>query len=429
MSASSAVRQFEERGAQLPGSAELTPRRRAALARFEALGLPGRRIESWRYTDLTPLSSKSLDYVAAAPPADVVRLADQAVANLALDPAAARLVFVDGYCIDGLSSRTAEPCVRVDLLRARPEALVDGDAAAEPALAALNQAFARDGAEIHATGVVARPLAIVVIGSGRGLASQLRFRMQLAPSARLVVTLHLIDLAAAGESWLNMVTDAALADGSRLDLLRVQRHGTNSYSTDLTRARIDSGARLFAGSVEAGGHLVRHEFELCLDGPGASAEVGGLALTRGRQHCDTRIAVDHRAPHTTSRQYYRSIAADSSRSVFNGKVTVREDAQHIDARQENHSLLLSPRAEVDSKPELEIYADQVACSHGATVGELDEEALFYLRARGIDERSARDILTEAFAAVILAGFANDDFRTRARTVVADWLGSYAGTGD
>ncbi len=429
MSVSAAGRQFEERGAQLPGNGKLPGLRRAALARFEAQGWPSRKIESWRYTDLSPLSSKSFDYVAAAPPAEVLALAADAVAGLALDPDATRLVFVDGCCVEALSSRKSESGLEVNVLGTRPEALLAGDVPSESALAALNRAFARDGAEILATGAVTRPVVIVGIGSGRGLAQQLRFRIALARGARLAIVEHRLELADAGEAWLNSVTDIELAEDSRLDLLRLQRHGTNQYSTDLARVRVGADAKFVAGSVKAGGRLVRHELEIELIGPGAAADISGLALTSGREHCDTRIAVDHRAPRTMSRQNYRSIANDSSRSIFNGKVTVREQAQHIDARQENHSLLLSSKAEVDSKPELEIYADQVACSHGATVGELDDEALFYLRSRGIEDRAARAILTEAFAAVILASFGNDDFRSRTQAAVAEWLGVHAGRSD
>ena len=314
----------------------------------------------------------------------------------------------------------------MNLLGRKPEALIAGDVPGESALAALNQAFARDGAEILAAGALTRPVAIVVIGSGRGLAQQLRFRISLASGARLTVVEHRIELANAEEAWLNSVTDIDLAGNSRLELLRLQRHGTNQYSTDLARVRVDAGAKFVAGSVKAGGRLVRHELEISLDGPGAAADVSGLALTRGREHCDMRVAVDHRAPRTTSRQNFRAIANDSSRSIFNGKVTVRERAQHIDARQENHSLLLSAKAEVDSKPELEIYADQVACSHGATVGELDDEALFYLRSRGIEDRAARAILTEAFAAAVLDGFGDGDFRSRARAAAVECLAAPAG---
>jgi Fe-S cluster assembly protein SufD len=424
MSPTAAVRQFEERGALLPGKGMLPTLRRAALARFEAQGLPTRRVEAWRYTDLSPLGLKSFDYVAAAPPAEVLARAADAVARLALDPDATRLVFVDGYWAEPLSSRDLEPGLEVSALGRNPEALLAGDVSGDSALAALNRAFARDGAGILVRGALTRPVAIVVIGSGRGLAQQLRFRLTLDRGARVTVVEHRLELADAGEAWLNTVREVELADDSRLELLRLQRHGANQYSTDLARIRLGAGAQLVAGSVEAGGRLVRHELEILLDGPGATADIGGLALTRDREHCDTRIAVDHRAPRTTSRQNYRSIADGASRSIFNGKVAVRKDAQHIDARQENHSLLLSPGAEVDSKPELEIYADQVACSHGATVGQLDEEALFYLRSRGIDDRTARGILTEAFAAVVLERFGDDDFRARARTAVAAWLAAH-----
>jgi Fe-S cluster assembly protein SufD len=251
-------------------------------------------------------------------------------------------------------------------------------------------------------------------------------RFELAAQARASAEAYFCDLAEAGQSWLNLVTDIDQSEGSALDLYRLQAIGPERIFTCLTRARLAAGASFSSASVELGGKLVRNETEIELDGPAAEATVRGIALTRGRQHCDTRIAVDHRAAHTRSRQDYRAIAADHSRSIFNGKVTVQQDAQHIDARQRNDNLLLSATAEVDTKPELEIYADQVACSHGATVGELSEESLFYLRSRGIDAAAARGILTTAFADVILGQLEPDAFRERARAAVNRALPSRIG---
>jgi Fe-S cluster assembly protein SufD len=418
-------RQFEERGALLPGTATEQASRRAALARYEALGLPNRRQETWRYTDLTALGSKMLDYVAAPPPPALLARAAKAVAGLGLAAGMARLVFVDGYFVADLSSRPVEPGLAVHTLGEQPGSLLATTQPGDSALAALNQAFVRDGAEIHVTAASSPPVALVCIASDRAVAAQLCFRLRLARGARLAVAEYRLDLTDAEEAWLNTFADIELADDSRLEWSCLQRHGSNVVATALTRVRVAAGATLVAGIVNAGGRLIRSELEILLEGPGAAAELDGLALTSGRRHCDTRYAIDHRAPRTTSRQHYRSIATDESRSVFNGKVTVREQSQNIDARQQNHSLLLSARAEVDSKPELEIYADQVACSHGATVGELDEEQLFYLRSRGVAEREARGILTQAFAAAILERFGQDDFRDRALAAVEQWLQAQA----
>jgi Fe-S cluster assembly protein SufD len=421
MIAATPSRQFEERGALLPGTEAQRASRRAALARYEALGLPSRRDETWRYTDLTALGTKALDYLAAPPPPAIIARAARVIAGLELAADTLRLVFVDGYFVDTLSSRLAEPGLAVHTLGGQSGSMPAVTLPGDSALAALNQAFVREVTEIQATAALSRPVVLVCIASDRGVAAQLGFRLRLARGARLAMAEYRLDLTETGEAWINTIADIELSEDSRLDLSCLQRHGAGVFATGLTRVRLAAGASLVAGIVNAGGRLVRSEYEILLEGSGASAELDGLALTSGRRHCDARYAVDHRAPRTTSRQHYRSIATDESRSIFNGKVTVREQAQQIDARQQNHSLLLSARAEVDSKPELEIYADQVACSHGATVGELDEEQLFYLRSRGIEERTARGILTQAFAAAILERFGLDDFRARARATVDQWL--------
>jgi Fe-S cluster assembly protein SufD len=241
--------------------------------------------------------------------------------------------------------------------------------------------------------------------------------IELAAGAKASVVQFFVDLPGADDSWLNLVTDITQGDRSELTLYRLQTHESAQYQTTLNRARLGAGAKLNAGNIELGGRLVRDEFEIALDGAEADARIFGLSLTNNRQHSDMRIAIDHRAAHTTSRQDYRAIVADSSKAIFNGKVIVQKDAQHIEARQRNDNLLLSSTAEVDTKPELEIYADQVICSHGATVGELSEEQLFYLRARGIDEQTARGILTTAFADTIVERFDHEDFRERVRAAV------------
>jgi len=417
MSAVQIEDQYAEGHSTLPAANETDSVRRAALARFRELGWPDRSVETWHYTNLGVLADKDLDYIASAPATAVLAPAAAALDRLELDPAAPRCVFVDGHWIESLSS--VAPATGLAI-----ESLSDATAAAlratpsDSALAALNTAFASAGAVIRASGNVERPIQLVFLAGRDRLAAQTRLRFELAPGSRLVAVQHFAHLGTSGEAWLNLVADAELGADSRLTLYRLQQSGGSHYCTTLTRARLAAGAAFSAASIELGGKLVRNEFEIELNGEQARADVLGLALTRDRQHCDTRIAVDHRAPQTTSRQDYRAIAADRSRSVFNGKVTVREDAQHIDARQRNDNLLLAATAEIDTKPELEIYADQVACSHGATVGELSEEHLFYLRSRGIDADTARGILTTAFANVILDQIELDDFRSRAGSAVA-----------
>lgn len=422
MSAVPFQREFEAKGDELPGGEKLGALRRAAFDRFGELGLPGRRIETWRYTDLTSFADRKFRF--APPPPDADRLAIAAARLDDYPPLASgsRAVFVDGCAAASLSD--IDPDAGIEILPPRLGSAGDFD---DSALAALNAAFLTDGAEIRIDGRPEAPIELVFVGTGQHLAPQLRLSIDLAAEAEATVIISFIDADAACESWLNLVSELSLGDASSLTLYRLQAHGDAQNHTALHRARLSQKAKLTAGNVELGGKLVRNEFEIALDGPEAEARVFGLAVARDAQHCDTRIAVDHRAERTLSRQDYRAIVADTSRSVFNGKVVVRETAQHIDARQRNDNLLLSSKAEVDTKPELEIYADQVICSHGATIGELDEAQLFYLRARGIDAETARAMLTAGFADTILRRIEHNELYDRARLAVDARLPRTPGT--
>lgn len=423
MSMTAIRRAFEDRGHELPGTAQTHARRRRALDRFGELGLPGRRIEAWHYTDLSSFADKAFDFIAPLP--DDAAL-DSAARLLALHPpvdAGTRIVFVDGHRIESLGDAKADPSIEILPLTLESAARAD-----DSALSALNTAFLREGARVCVTGRALAPIELVFVGTGRGFAPQLKLAIELAAGAEATAIVSFIDVPGADEGWLNLVTDLTLGEDSALTLYRLQTHDAQLNHTAIHRASLSRRARLVAANVERGGKLVRNEFEIVLQGTEAEAHVFGLALTRDRQHCDTRIAIDHSAARTTSRQDYRAIVADASRSVFNGKVVVRQHAQHIDARQRNDNLLLSAKAEVDTKPELEIYADQVICSHGATVGELDEEQLFYLRTRGIDAESARGILTTAFADTILERIAHEGFRERARRAIDGALPRAIGIG-
>jgi Fe-S cluster assembly protein SufD len=412
MTTTAITQQFDDRVTQKLDSAGRLSVRQQALERFGELGLPNRKIETWHYTDLSSLADKGFRFVHAAPGKETLARADHLLSSLALGEDRSRCVFIDGYLIESLNQLPSD--VSLEVNQSSFPSTFDRD---ETALASLNAAFADAGVTIRWSGQSSAPIDMVFIGTGQQLAPQVRLAIELAAGTRATVMQHFLDLPDAGESWLNLVTDISQEDNSELTLYRLQTHESAQYHTTLNRVRLGAGAKLMAGNVELGGRLVRNEFEIALNGVEADAKIFGMSLADGRQHSDMRISIDHRAPHTTSRQDYRAIVADSSKAVFNGKVIVQKDAQHIEARQRNDNLLLSSKAEVDTKPELEIYADQVICSHGATVGELNEEHLFYLQARGIDEQTARGILTTAFANTIVDRFEQDDFRERVRAEV------------
>lgn len=401
----------------LPGGADAEDIRIAALRRVDELGLPHRRLPTWHYTDLTSLAALDLEYVGASPDQQLLDKARTQLKTLALDVNAPCFVFIDGHLTDALSTVLEMRGLAVATLADQTTQLLSPPSQDETALQSLNTAFVRSALLFQVSAQLNAPLQLVWFNSGTAQASQQKLRIELAADARAEVAQYFIDIDPAGDGWLNQVLEIDQAPGSEMSLFRLQSLATNAMQTTLTRATLASNARLTACSMELGGALVRNEILVGMNGAKAHADLSGLTLTRSDQHSDTRIAIEHAAPHTTSHQTFRSLADDNSRCVFNGKVTIHKDAQHIDARQKSDNLLLSESAEIDTKPELEIYADQVACSHGATVGELSDDHLFYLRSRGIDAILARRILTTAFAEVILTQIANMQFQAQARNAV------------
>jgi Fe-S cluster assembly protein SufD len=211
--------------------------------------------------------------------------------------------------------------------------------------------------------------------------------------------------------------------------MRIQELAHTQSMTTLIRPRLGGDARLVVGNIDIGGALVRTDIEVHLDAAGASTEMFGLAMAGAGRHIDNHVCADHSAPDTRSRQTYRSIVDNGGRVVFNGKVVVRPDAQRIDADQRSDNLLLAKNAEVDTKPELEIYADDVRCSHGATVGELDESELFYLQSRGIPAETARELLTFGFANRVLADIRDEALRRHIGGRISSIFGSSLTMGD
>lgn len=369
--------------------------REAAMARFSELGFPGPREEAWRYTNLRRLESRRFVPATAAAPAT------------ALPPALApeRLVLVNGWpaaplpaSAGGFTLRTLETGEPGEALL-RPltgggtERFAALNAALSPAPLLLELPAGRqsDGllhVSLHTAGAeptLANPRIVVRLGAGS------RGRLLLDHSDEHGV-----------EHFTNSVVDVELADGAELTVYRLQRQGDRAFHVERVQAAVAANARLVLRDSQLGGSLSRLDLLVDLDGRGASTELTGVFLADGARHLDTHVLVGHRAVETTSLQDYRGIAANKGRGVFNGKSIVHAGAQKSNARQVNRNLLLTPGAEIDTKPDLEIYADDVQCSHGTTTGQLDPNALFYLRSRGLDESEARSALTRAFAGAVLS---------------------------
>jgi Fe-S cluster assembly protein SufD len=372
-----------------------SPARRAAFERFMASGLPHRRMEDWRWTDLKQLLSRPFPPAAAvmSDRASVLRLAARSPFE---GMARARLVIADGLYRPELSDLPVTSAITATPLD-EPSAITSDDP-----LLLLNTAFFTGGVriEVAAGESVTLPIEVITVNSGQR-AETFAPRLEVAIGDGGTLTLIETHLGAEGSYVALPITVAQLGAGARLDRIKVQEDAGRSYH--LANAHIDLGAdatlRDFTFTIGAG--VTRNQGFITFSGEGGDARVTGSYLLHDRQHCDTRLVVDHAVPRCTSREIFKCVVDEEARGIFQGKVIVRPHAQKTDGKQSSHALLLSPTAEFDAKPELEIFADDVVCGHGATVTEIDHNHLFYLMARGIDEKAARGLLVKAFVAEVI----------------------------
>lgn len=377
--------------------------REAALRRFAELGFPTRRDEAWRFTNLRPLSRAA--FLPAAPDAETVDRA--ALASYLLAGKTHRIVLVNGHFAPGLSKIGALPQgiwlgSTAEALKTRPElveaAFDESENTGAQAFASLNAAFFADGfiLALEPGAVLETPVEIVHIGRA---SSTQAFYLRSAVLAGAGSSATVIEsFAGTGSGWTNAVTRIDLGQGARLAHVKIQDEPQDAIHFALVRASLAAGARYENFTLTLGALLSRQDSLVAMQGEHAELSLAGAYLLRGRQEATIAPYVDHQSPGGKTREIVKGVVDDHAHGVFLGTIAVRPGADRTDAHQLNRNLLLSPGAAVDTKPELEIFADDVKCSHGATVGDLDENALFYLRARGIDEASARNMLIEAFAA-------------------------------
>jgi Fe-S cluster assembly protein SufD len=400
-------------GAAAPWLRDLRDR---AFARFARLGFPTTRDEAWRFTSVAPIARTAFQRPEPQPlgPPQLARLAALSFAGTLEGPLA---VFVNGRFNPDLSSRPSLPGLSLRSLRevlasepGRLEGTLGGLAGADGApFVALNTAFADDGAvvEIAPGAVVADPVHVIYLSTPRwGHEATISHPRTLVFAGRgsdatLIETCGGLE----GEAYFtNAVTEIRLEGGARLDHYKLQRESDRAFHVASLAVRQERDALFSDHFVCLGGSLVRQDVEVLLDGEGAECVLNGLFMAGGQQHMDTHTHVHHARPHGTSRELYKGVLDGRSRGVFHGKVLVGKDAQKTDAYQTNKNLLLSREALVHSTPALEIFADDVKCKHGSTTGQLDPEALFYLRSRGLGEQAARSLLIYAFASDLVARF-------------------------
>lgn len=385
--------------------------RQHALKRFVEAGFPGNRLETWKYSDTRPLQKQPFEIPVTREICGEVTSQD--IAGLSPEGLDSyRLVFINGR-LNKAFSDTAGLTEDVSV-HSLADSLNSADTNVQNqlgstinghghALIDLNTAFAADGAHISVADdcQLDKPiyLLFVSIPGSEPLMTSVRNLVLVGKNSDLTVIEHYTGLTSdsASACFTNTVTEISLKDNARLKRCRIQEESIQAMQVGATHARLGRDSYLHSHSVDLGGRWVRNDTVIGLNGEGAEVHLDGLYAPGGRQHVDNQTRVDHISPHCISREDYKGILDGHSRGVFNGKIVVHKDAQKTDSEQSSAALLLSGKAEVDAKPELEIYADDVKCKHGATVGQLDEQAVFYLQSRGIDEATARNLLTYSFA--------------------------------
>jgi len=419
-----------ERTRALRDPAWLSALRQASVERFERLGFPSRRLEAWRTTNVAKLAGLGFG---PAPQREHKDNSSGLPEVARLELGGPRLVLIDGRHAPGLSSTTELPAgvwvgSLTDALEQIPERiepqLTDHAPQQVSAFVALNGALVEDGAVvIIPDGVrLEQPIHLVFASSGA--------ETPTANSPRTLIVIGKGSEASVVETYtgigegaylVNALSDAVVGDNATLNHYRVQLEGPAAYHISNSRSRQGRDSRYLHHNINLGGRLVRHDLGAVLDGEGGWCQLNGLNLTSGEQHLDNHTTLDHTKPNCDSRELYKGILSGNSRGVFNGRIVVRPEAQKTDSKQSNPNLLLSAGALANTRPQLEIYADDVRCTHGATIGCLDRDAVFYLRSRGLSDAEARGLLLEAFAGEVLQQIEPEPLRTYLQGLVSEQL--------
>ncbi len=425
--------QFEALSPELPGGKRVSEERRAAIARFAAEGLPNRRVEEWKYTDLRARYDCAFLPSAGHQANASWQAVEQALGRL-VSFDCARVVFVDGAYAPELSSLD-DIGGGVDVIPLHAavlsepqwfiETLGKGNSPENDVTLALNTAFMTDGAVVRVKDGAAAslPLMIVHVGTGDDERSiNTRNVVVVGNNASLtLIECHTTLGYAATQS--NAATELVVGDQACVTHVKVQGENLSSQHLGTWMTRLGEASQYRALQVTTGGALTRNQLYVMFGGEDASAHINGVFLQRGTQHCDTTMLVEHIEPGCESREFFKGVLDDNARGVFQGKIIVKPEAQKTDGKQMTQALLLSETAEFDAKPELEIFADDVACGHGATSGQIDKDMLFYLRARGLSEEQARLFLIKAFVSEVLDVVEEGPIREALEGVAEHWLRS------
>ncbi|WP_439925168.1 Fe-S cluster assembly protein SufD [Nitrobacter sp. JJSN] len=418
---------FAVASSRLPGAGKVTAARQKAFEAYERLGLPNRRVEDWKYTDLRVLMREVLQ-LAPAPDQAALAKASQILETQSVGDAY-RFVLVDGVFVPQLSDiGKLENGLRAKSFH---EALNGGDqsvdlfttSATTDVMVSLNAAMTTDGVVIEVgDGVsLAKPIHVIHVTTVSSASAFTRSRLTIGKAARATL---IESFAAADDAKSYQAHDAlivAIGDGADVAHIRLTADADDAANISSAIVTVGGGSKLNLFNLTNGGRLSRYQVFATLEGEGSDVCINGVSLLKDTQHADMTLVVDHAVPHCTSREIFRAVVDDRAHSVFQGKIIVRPDAQKTDGKMMTRALLLSDDAEADSKPELEIFADDVTCGHGATIGALDDSLLFYLRARGLSEKEAQALLIQAFVGEAIESIADDGLRDVVIGAAERWL--------
>ena len=396
-----------------------------AVNQVNILNLPTKHDEDWRFTDISPLTKISFQPVREASP-----LKNSDVEHFYLTEAVTRLVFIDGIYAPHLSTQIAEPFKKSGVVVSSLAAASSENLAAieshlgyhtelqDNIFAALNTSFLHEGALIIVPRNISveTPIHLLFIATQKEVSSHPRCLLIAEPNSRVTVIEDYVTLRE--ETYItNTVAEFALADSAHVNHVRIQRDSKEAFHIANCSVSLAQKSNYQSVSIAFGARISRYNLNVLLKGEGAECTADGLALISNRQLADTHACIDHIKPHCTSHQLHKCIIDDAAHAVFNGKIIVRPDAQLTNSTQSNRNLLLTPKARIDTKPQLEIFADDVKCAHGATIGQLDNEEIFYLKSRGLSEVTARDLLTYAFGAEVIERIPVASLKLRLEQVV------------
>lgn len=403
--------------------------RKTAIEVFGRLGFPSTKQEEWRFTNIAGIARADFKL---ADKNDKNNISNEDIKPFLIENwDGILLVFIDGLHEAELSnSSSTEDQISIDTLNnifttniELSQKISSVAGFSDESFTALNTAFTIDGAAIGISKnfISKKAIHILHISSGKNILSNHRNFINVEQSAQVTIIESFHSLSD-DPAFVNSVTEIIVNENAVVKHYKLQNESENSYHVGNTSIMQKANSNYFSIALDFGGKLVRNNINTILDGHGIVSTLNGLYITNKNQHIDNHTFIDHAKPHCESHELYRGILNGKSKGVFSGKILVRRDAQKTDAKQSNSALLLSEDAQVDAKPQLEIYADDVKCTHGATIGQLDDQAINYLRARGIPKVKAVQMLTYAFAEEIILGIEDDNFRQKVEQLLLENLG-------